>query len=282
MTTLIIDGHNFLHRARAGFDKGDYSLVFTFFRNLRSLVETFSKTHNINRILFVLEGHPKHRYESLPSYKANRCVVEGSEQHKQMVDFYRQKKLIVSLLSDHFPISIMKHVDFECDDIVYNIIKNASSTSQFVVVSNDSDFIQLLNEFQNVAIWNPMKKDWVEGTDYDYVAWKSIVGDSSDNIPGICKGIGDKSAVKLLQNIDSFKEFLLSKNGLAEDFNRNYSLIKFATLNDEQLMNVTCTNPTCDWNAVKNKFIEWNFSSIVADKAWNKFIDTFDIFWKNI
>lgn len=281
MSTLIIDGHNFLHRARAGFNKGEHSLVFTFFRNLRSLIETFQKSHNVNRVLFVLEGRPQHRYDILESYKENRKTEIGTKKHDEMVEFHRQKRLIIPLLEKYFPISVMRHPNYECDDVIYNIIANASSTTEFIVASNDSDFIQLLNEFSNVKIWNPMKKSWVENTEYDYVAWKSIVGDGSDNIPGVAKGVGDKTAVKLLQDVEAFKTFLSEDANRASLFNRNYSLIKFSKLSDQELMNVTCSSPTQDWEAVKQQFDEWRFASIVAEKAWDKFVGTFDRLWRS-
>ena len=55
MNTLIIDGHNFMHRARSGFQLGDFNVAFNFFRSLKPLVEQFKP----NRVCFTLEGTPR-------------------------------------------------------------------------------------------------------------------------------------------------------------------------------------------------------------------------------
>lgn len=277
MTTLIIDGYNFLHRARSGFQLGEYSTIFNFFRNLRSLIETFQKSDNINKVIFVLEGRPQFRYDILESYKANRLVEEGTEKHKSNVDFHRQKNLIINLLETYFPISVMRHPNFECDDLIYNIVKNASKSSQFIVVSNDSDFTQLIQECENCRLYNPMKKTFVDVPTYSYITWKALRGDGCDNIPGI-PGIGDKRAQQLVENLDKLEDYLKKNNESAIIFNRNYKLIKFANFNDDDLAKVTCSNPQKNWEQVAFKFNEWQFQSIIKT-FYNKFVPTFDKLW---
>lgn len=279
MTTLIIDGHNFLHRARSGFTKGEYNIVFNCFRNLRALVEQFQKSHSINRVLFVLEGHPKFRYDLLESYKANRRCNENDPKYATLKDFHRQKHIVVDLLSNYFPISVMKHPDYECDDIIYNIINNAARSSQFVVVSNDSDFVQLLNKFDNVQLYNPMQKCFVENTMYDYVSWKSLVGDGSDNIPGVKHGLGDKTAQGLLESPEKLQRFFQDEPECFELYSRNKKLITFAQLPSEELMCVTCSNPQHNWDYVKIEFDKYQFASITKESSWSKFVQTFDKLW---
>lgn len=280
MSILIIDGMNFLHRARSGFSLGDHSVVFNAFRNLRSLLET----HKSTRVYFCLEGKARKKYELLPTYKANRKIDKNAElsekderKLEEMARFFRQVDDIVDLLSKNFPISVVRHPDYECDDVVYNIIRRSSSAIQFTVVSNDSDFTQLLNEFDNVRIYNPMTKTYVSCPDYCYVTWKSLRGDGSDNIPGL-SGVGDKTAEKIVNDPDQLRS-LLSDAKNAEIFERNYSLIKFETWDDDVAMKMTTSTPSRDWDSVRRKFEEYEFKSITKDVAWDKFLATFDSLW---
>lgn len=271
---VIIDGHNFMHRARSGWATGEFSVVFNFFRSLRSLVETLKPT----RVCLVLEGKPVARLEEFAEYKANRKIADDDPDREAkvatMVDFHRQKDVIVDILKANFPMAIMRHAQHECDDVIYNIIKTSSMAVDFTVVSNDSDFTQLLNEFSNVKIYNPMKKEYVATPEYDYVLWKSLRGDGSDNIPGI-PGIGDVRAAKLAKDPDLLKQFLL-ENKAQDRFATNLRLISFKTFSKQEMLDVTSSSPKRDWSEVKNRFSQMQFSSIVNDKSWKKFVDTFD------
>lgn len=263
---------------------GDYPVVFNFMRNFRALVEQ----HKPTRVYFVLEGHPRARYEALPEYKANRRIEipEGEpvppEIAKKIVEnenFFRQVNLITDLLKKHFPVSVVRHADYECDDVIYNLIRRSSNAVPWTVVSNDSDFTQLLNEFSHVKIYNPMTKDYVQEPPFDYVTWKALRGDGSDNIPGL-PGIGDKTADSLVNDPDKLAELFQDKL-MAETFSRNHALIKFHTWTDDDALKMTSSSPIKDWTAVAKKFHEWMFASLLKDKSWDKYTSTFDALWDN-
>lgn len=281
---LFIDGHNFMFRSRSGFQLGDYNVVYNFFRSLKPLIDQFEPT----RVYFTLEGHPKRRHELLPTYKANRHVIvkpdatpeekaEFEKKRKSDEDYRRQQGVIVDALSKYFPISVMRHPDFEADDLIYNIVKNASSAVKFVVVSTDTDFIQMLQEFKNVKLYNPVTKAFVEPPSYDYATWKALRGDGSDNIPGI-PGVGDKLAENLLDDPNELKRLFENKSA-AEQFSRNLMLIKLQTWTPEEMAQVQSSKPTKDWDAVARLFEEWAFKSMLKDPYWTKFRTTFDTLW---
>lgn len=281
---LAIDGMNFLHRARAGFNAGDYYVVFNAFRNLRALVEMHSPT----RVYFVTEGHPKWRYDLMSEYKANRVIEQapdGSAVDPKQVeklqrerDFYRQAGLVVQLLSQHFPVSIIRHPDHECDDTIYNLIRRATTAVPWTVCSNDSDFTQLLGQFPHVRLYNPMTKEFVDDpVDFQYVTWKALRGDGSDNIPGI-PGIGNKRADEIASDPDLLREFL-SDQEHARIFQRNYRLIEFKTWSDDEAAQMTSSSPERNWSAVEKAFTQWEFKSLLKDKTWDKFRNTFDPLW---
>lgn len=275
MNVLILDGHNLFHRARSGFQLGDYPVVFNFFRALKPLVEKFKPT----RVYLTLEGHPKARFALLPEYKANRVVdtstPEGAAQGDSNHHFFRQVGLIIDTLQ-HFPISVVQHLDFEADDVVFNLIHNASRAVKFTVVSTDTDFIQLLQQFpDNVRLYNPVTKAYVEAPAYSYLTWKALRGDASDNVPGL-PGVGDKTAEALVYDPVGLYQ-VLSKHG--KEFERNVALIRFASWDAEQTKQMTSSSPTKDWGAVKARFAEWAFQSMVKDSYWDKFQATFDTLW---
>lgn len=283
MKILFIDGHNFMFRARSGFQLGDYNVCYNFFRSLKPLIEQFEP----NRVYFTLEGHPKKRYDLLPTYKANRHMVvkpdaspeeiaEAKKKRKSDEDYRRQQGLIVEMLQ-LMPISVMQHLDFEADDLIYNVVENASRAIEFTIVSTDTDFIQMLQEFPNVRIYNPVTKAYVDAPTYDYVTWKALRGDGSDNIPGI-PGIGNKTAEAVLDDPDSLK-LLLEDQDKALQFARNMLLIKLPKWSAEEAAQMRSSSPTKDWDAVAHRFEEWQFKSMLKEPYWSKFKATFDSLW---
>lgn len=278
MHILCIDGYNFMHRARSGFQLGDHHVTFNFMRNFRALVEKMKPS----RVYFVTEGRPKKRLEALPEYKANRVIEddgtpETSKKIQEIRSFWRQKDDIIHLLESHFPVSVIRHPDFECDDVIHNLIRRSTSAVNWTVVSNDSDFTQLLNRFTNVTLYNPMTKSNVDEPPYDYVMWKALRGDGSDNISGI-PGVGDKTAEELVSSPEKLKEFLKDEQKL-ELFIRNVDLIKFHDWTDEEAMHMTCSEPKKDWDAVAEAFRQRDFKSILKEGTWEKFKGTFENLW---
>jgi 5'-3' exonuclease len=158
------------------------------------------------------------------------------------------------------------------------LIKYSSTAIPWIVVSNDSDFTQLIQEYSHVKVWNPIKKEFLEAPiDYDYVTWKSLRGDGSDNIPGI-PGVGDKIATDLVIDPDKLAKFL-SEPRHAEQFQRNYELIAFRNWTDEEALEMTSTVPVKEWNDVRSVFESHGFKSIVNEGSWTKFVESFDPLW---
>jgi DNA polymerase-1 len=268
-TILLLDGYNLFYRARSGYTRGPNSIVYNFFRSFRALVEKFSP----DKIYVVLEGYPKRRKEEFVDYKAQRTYHDRD-------GFQRQKSEIISLLKSYFPVIVVRHPDYECDDVLAGLVTQRHSGDKCVVISSDSDFIQLLGENDNVSVYNPIRKKFVEAPMYDYVSWKSLVGDTSDNIPGF-DGIGPKRADRLVSNPDLLREFLEGTDAVMPEvdrkkkFDKNYSLIKFHDLNGD-LNVLEESSPMVNWVLIRKKFHEMTFSSITNDRSWKKFVDTFE------
>src|SRR5213083_3471903 len=148
------------------------------------------------------------RQQEYPEYKATREKL-GEEMQQ---DFDRSLERVCQIL-DAFHIPVIAINGYEADDVVATLAQRAAGRGlQAVIVSGDKDFYQLIGE--GVALLNPgrggqaaVEEQWVDQSNaserlgvpparvVDYLA---LVGDTSDNIPGV-KGVGDKTALELIQ-----------------------------------------------------------------------------------
>ncbi len=142
-----------------------------------------------------------------PAYKATRQKLTAELQQ----DFDRSVERIAQLL-EAFRVPLVTVEGFEADDVIGTLAAKATDRGVLsVIVSGDKDFYQLIGP--KVALLNPgrsgpagVEEQWVDESNaserlgvpprqvIDYLA---LVGDSSDNVPGV-KGIGEKTAVELL------------------------------------------------------------------------------------
>lgn len=264
MKVLILDAYNLIHRARTGFKGGEHDLIYNFFRGLRPIVEKFSP----RKVYFVLEGYPRDNKEVLPEYKAGRPKAPDG--------FREQRDKIVNIVKTFFPFETMMHLDFECDDVIYGLIRERHLDDQVTIVSTDSDFIQLYTDCPNVSLWHPIRKEVVPDPGYDYVLWKSLRGDKTDNVPGI-PGIGDKMAVRLV-NDPSLLEQRMTDPCFSFHQQRNYSVIKlsdpFQTGDPARWVTSKVDHP--DWDGLRTVFNEMRFASVTNESTWTKFVKTFE------
>ncbi len=259
----ILDGYNLLYRARYSArwqTPGPHTITYNFFRSLRKLLEDI----DCEKIYFVLEGYPKARMEASPDYK-------GTREYEKDESYSLQKKEIIEILEKYFPVTLARHPDYECDDVIAHIAKEVHGKDEAIVVSTDTDFYQLFS-LDNVKIYNPIKKSFVEKIDFDYVTWKALRGDSADNIHGF-KGVGDKTALKLTNDTKLLREFLDKEEGRQDKFTHNHFMIKFHNLENLELLRFS--KSTFDEKAALEEFKKFDFKSMVKEKPWKKFTDTF-------
>ncbi len=246
-----------IHRARFGWNKGDHSITFNFFRSLKSEIER----HKPDEVYIVLEGHPVHRIQASDGvYKANRARIKDES-------FHRQKRDIIDLCK-LLPVVVIRHPDYECDDVIGTLAKMHNS-KRVVICSSDSDFIQLL-ENDNVTLWNPVKKKFINQWPVDYIVWKSLRGDATDNIQGI-KGVGDKTAMKIAKSNEMLESFL-AKSDNRQIYEQAKSQITLVDISRdcpkwEEEKYVFCEKE------LKDAFTNRSFTSII-EKSWNKWVNT--------
>lgn len=259
MKILLVDLHNMIHRARHSFIKGENACVFNFFRQIKSEFDR----HEPDKVYFVSEGRPKHRYAISSDYKGNR-PREVDE------DFRSQKKKIYSLIR-HLPASFCFHEDFECDDVIAHLARDVYYDQEVTILSTDTDFIQLLDN-PNVKLWNPIKKKFIEPWPVDYLSYKSLKGDSADNVSGV-KGVGEKTAMRLAGDLSAMEEFFQKKPDAKIQYTESMDLIKFASL--KNVDNIRKEIFEKDMETLYSEFKSMNFKSIVGN-SWQKWINTME------
>ena len=149
--------------------------------------------------------------------------------------------------------------------------------SNITICSSDSDFIQLLDR-ENISLWNPVKKKFIEKWPVDYCTWKALKGDPTDNISGV-KGVGEKTAYKLASDPVALENFFLKKQEARLSFKNSYDLIKFAKISpdDPKIKN---DRFAFDENNLYEVFNKLSFKSIVG-KSWPKWKEKMEKLCKN-
>jgi len=160
-----------------------------------------------------------------PRYKANRS--EMPEDLGIQIPYIHK-------LTEVLGIPKLDKEKYEADDVIGSLaVWGEKNDFEVIIVSGDKDFAQLINE--NVTMFDPMKNKNLDVeavqtrygvTPKQFIDYLAIVGDSSDNIPGI-KGVGPKGAEKLLsefktldgvyKNVDKLKGATLKKVEAAKD-----------------------------------------------------------------
>lgn len=267
---LLVDGLNSIWRANIAFKqklevgKESFIIVYNFFKNLRASIEEFQPT----KVFFCLEGKDNFRYKIFSEYKANRVKFATEVNNKKHEDFHRQKQIIIDLLS-HLPITTVKANQFECDDVIASLVENLKN-EELIILSNDSDFIQLLQKgYKNLKIYNPFKKEYMVAPEYHYLTWKCLAGDKqTDNIPGL---VGAKTAEKIASDINALGEFISSEENIA-NYRLNKQLIELQIIKDEDLI---LSEYQLNFEEIKKAFAVMEFKSLLEEKYWNRFCETF-------
>lgn len=202
---LCVDGNSLLNRAFYGVkplttrDGKNTNATFGFIKMLSNHLESVKPDYAA--IAFDLKK-PTFRHEKCDFYKANRKGMP-SELAEQLDD----SKKAAQLLGFH----MITKEGFEADDILGTLSEYGKQGIQVYILTGDRDSYQLVNE--NVTVLYLSTKETTpideKAVDEKYgvkpvslIEVKAIMGDSSDNIPGV-KGIGEKTAIDLIKRYET-------------------------------------------------------------------------------
>lgn len=266
---FIVDGYGQIYRSYFAFmnnplkDKegNNVSAVYGFFNTIISLLRQYSPEY----LVVAMDAKGKtFRHEMYDQYKANR--------EKAPEDLHSQVPVINRFL-DGMHIPHFSREGMEADDIIATIARKASENGlETVMVTGDKDLLQLVRS--DVFALRPPRKGEKEyrlcaeaevrelfGVQPSQIIdYLTILGDSSDNVPGI-NGIGEKGAVKLLaeygslsnayKNISSLAKGIAAKLEAARDhveLSRILVTLKDDILPDEQIAFSDFETSHIDWN----------------------------------
>ncbi|WP_457561950.1 DNA polymerase I [Caminibacter pacificus] len=201
MTLTIIDTFGFLFRNFYALPplkskKGTPTGMITGFMNF---IASLGRDFPTDYVVFTLDSKEKEtfRKEIFKDYKANR--PEAPE------DLKVQLPIAIDLIKE-MGFKMIEIPGYESDDIIASLAKKAASQGIKVkIVSHDKDMYQLIDD-DKIVIFDPIKKIEINEEKCmekfgvhpkDFRDFQALVGDSSDNIPGV-KGVGVKTAAKLI------------------------------------------------------------------------------------
>lgn len=213
---VLIDGHNLLFRMFYGIpapirnSKGkDIRGLIGFIGSLKKLVDQF-KPYSLY-VIFDSETSKNSNLEIDKEYKANRIDYSNIPEEENP---FTQLSLIKKALK-YLNITYLEVENNETDDFIASIVSKSTNEYQYIIVSTDSDFIQLVDN--NVFLYVPRGKKSILYNREEvvkkyniipekYVIFKSLVGDNSDNVKGV-NGIGNITAAKILK-YNSLQDFI--------------------------------------------------------------------------
>jgi DNA polymerase-1 len=184
---------------------------------IANFLQRLLSTHKPEYLGWVHDSGLSFRHERYPAYKATREKLSEELQS----DFDRGMDRVCALL-DAYRIPVISLDGYEADDVIGTLVrKSVDAKLNVVVISGDKDFQQLVAP--GVWLLNPgrggpasVEEHWVGvengaerlGVPPSFVTdYLSLVGDSSDNVPGV-KGIGDKTACELVGQYGHLEDIL--------------------------------------------------------------------------
>ncbi|MBE6138177.1 MAG: DNA polymerase I [Firmicutes bacterium] len=263
---ILVDGNNLLFRSY-------YATAYNgnFMKNSKGFPTNalFGFTNMINKI--ISEENPTHmivafdkgktfRHDKYETYKDGR--LETPNELKQQFPIAKE-------MLTHMGIKYYEIDNYEADDILGTFAKFCDLEEDFVgtIISSDKDLLQLISTDVDIKLLK--QKDYIRYNEEKFreeygidpiriIDLKALMGDPSDNIPGV-KGVGEKTALKLLQqygsidniynNIDSIKGAIHDK--LVMDKENAYMSYDLATIVRDVPMEININDVI-----VKNKDIE--------------------------
>ena len=217
---------------------------------------------------------PSFRHQAYAEYKAKRPPVPPD--FKEQLEKIKEAVDLLGLVRLEVP-------GYEADDVIGTLAKRAEKEGFEVrIVSTDRDLYQLLSD--RVSVWLPdgtlvtpesVRKKYGVGPER-WVEFRALVGDASDNIPGV-KGIGEKTAAKLLsewgsldallENLERVKPEGVKKKLLAglEDLKLSRELSKIETELPLEVDLSACHRREVDKEKLRRFLEELEFGSILRE-----------------
>lgn len=250
---LLLDSNSLMHRAYHALpnlksSKGLYTgAIYGFLSILLRLIKEQKPTHIA--AAFDLHG-PTFRHEMFKDYKATRKPMD--EELRQQVE--PLKELITAM-----GIKIVSLQGYEGDDILGTLSKRFDD--ECIIVTGDRDSFQLVSPTTKV-FWTKKGVSDIEVYDEErllqdgftvsqFIDYKALRGDTSDNVPGIA-GVGEKTAKQLLEKYGSLDEILAHAAEIPGKLGQNVQNGKDIAILSKELVTINCDVPVeCTLDDIK-------------------------------
>ena len=215
---IIIDASNFIFRAFYAIrpltspDGTPVNALYGTTSMILKIIQNYKPTH-----LIVANDSPTptFRKQKFPQYKANRSTPH---------DDLKVQFPLVNKMIDLMEIKRLKMDGYEADDLIATVVvKYQEHFDEVLIASGDKDLMQLVNQkvkvldTQRDVIYNEEKVFEKFGVKTSQIQdYLSILGDKSDNVPGV-KGIGAKGAAKLLTDYESLEGIYQNLESIKSD-----------------------------------------------------------------
>ena len=279
-TLIIIDGNSIINRAfyalpdMSNSDGLKTNAIFGFVRMMFKIIEDYQPTHM--SVAFDKKA-PTFRHKQYADYKAGR---------KKMPDELGQQLEPLKELLDNFNINRLELAGYEADDIIGTVAKLGEENNfKVYIVTGDKDAIQLASHKTTTLI---TKKGVGEVEEYNYdsvveryemtptqfIDLKGLMGDKSDNIPGV-PGVGEKTGIKLLKQYSTIENLIEHTDELKGSIKKKIEENKELALMSKELATIITNVPLDikledleygDYNKddVIEKFKEFGFTSLIS------------------
>lgn len=281
---VIIDGNSLTFRAFYGLPpltSSDGEPCGAIFGFCKMLINVLQKTEPKHIVVAFDAGKHTFRHDIFKEYKGTRNPTPE--------DLKQQFPILKGLLQE-MGIKVVEMADIEADDLIGSCARKFSGEK--ILVSGDRDLLQLVD--RDTTVWLTQKgitdvlevdekvlKEKYGVEPYQIIEMKAIMGDKSDNIPGV-KGVGEKTALKLLDeykdldniylNIESIKGRV--QNLLIEQKDMAYISKRLATIKTD--VELDFDEADCEYNFPFNRKVydimkRFEFKSIIShDELFEK------------
>ena len=281
---LLIDGHSLAYRAFYGIPDLTSSTgqpvgaIFGFWRTLLMMMRSFPSELVV--VTFDASG-PTFRHDMYADYKANRSP---------MPEELRSQLPLIEKLLEELGVPVFSVPGVEADDVMASLATKAAGRGlKTLIASSDKDLAQLVDD--NISLLRPSGRGAdssqqvldAYGVEAKYgvppariVDFLSLVGDSSDNVPGV-PAVGEKTALKLLQQYETLEGVLGSADKVgnrrvsenlvthADDARLAQKLIQLKTDLDVGDVPSVCQLRGINEDALASTLAELGLSSVLAE-----------------
>ena len=280
---LLIDGHSQAYRAYFGMKtplstrEGEPTgAVYGFARKLLATLRDLQPAY----VAVAFDTGDTWRHAEFPAYKATRDA---------MPDDMRTQMTRIEGLLRAFNIPVITYPNFEADDILGTLARQAQAAGfDVLVMTGDRDMFQLVDDHVKILYTsggpNPVTSAYGLAevqeryglTPQQFIDFKALTGDTSDNIPGV-PGVGEKTAVKFLQQYGSIDELYKHLDAISGPKTRqalidardqvlhNRRLVTISTDLDLIFAPDECATRDYDQEAVIALFNELEFRSLIKE-----------------